>query len=293
MAGVPQIAVVGASGDLGRLILAKLYDVVEIEVSGTSRKPALLSDFLKHEEPPGILELDLEDVSAAAEALQGFDKIIFCPILSLSAPVGLELRKLGSEAQMIFFSSNNVGLDFESPVYEELRQAEAKISEMSGVWSIIRPTMIYGFLGDGNIGRLVQFAMTKSWMPMIGSGNALQQPIHYDDLCDLTVDLVLREDAPPRENGAAGPDCVSLAELYDKIIAAAERNVRCIRPPLGLIKPLLGKNGKIGPISAAQIRRAEIDKRPTWPLPEGWTAKISLEEGISDLVSQFRANAHK
>lgn len=288
-----KIAVVGASSELGRRILRRLYDVEWVEVAGTSRVASKLDEFLQHEWPPEIIELDLTNITDAVEKLKDFERVVFCPILTVSAPVAMALRQAGSEAKFVFFSSNNVALDFDSEVYARIRNAEADIGALSGEWAMVRPTMIYGTPGDGTIGRLVQFALKKGVVPMIGKGQAVQQPIHYDDLTDLAVTLALKWELPNLRIGAAGSEPVTIANLNKKIVAWSGAKARVISAPTALMKMMVGLFGKVGPVTGDMVQRADVDRLPTWPPLVDWKPKISLEEGVKKIVADVKAGMAK
>lgn len=48
--------------------------------------------------------------------------------------------------------------------------------------TIIRPTMIYGTLKDGNISTFIKWFDKFRVFPIVGNGKALLQPVHRKDL---------------------------------------------------------------------------------------------------------------
>ncbi len=280
-----KIAIIGASGALGRAI----FDLLRIDADGhhivlTSRDPSKL-EWAKGMTGVETRTLDLDDPENAANVLVDCEQIVFCPILSSSGPTARQLRASGSAAHLILFSSNNVGIDFESPVYAVLRAEEEQVSSLTGgKLAIIRPCMIYGNRYDGNIGRLIGLAQRFRVLPLMGAGTARQQPVHYDDLAALTVHVLKKQSEPILKVGAGGPDVHQMKDIYRMIADEVSGPVFTARVPKFVLQ--LGRKimGRSADLSDAQIRRADADRLRTWPSPEGWQARISMRDGIRQIA---------
>lgn len=289
-----KIAVVGASGELGRRVLGCLAHAGVTDLVATTRAPDHFYLPAPDEgQRPAVRQLDLTDVSKAVQTLKDCDRVIFTPILTLSEPVATALREAGSKAGVIMVSSNNAGIDYLSPVYEDIRASEERVSKLSGDWAIVRPTMLYGAPDDGNIGRLTQIAMTRPVLPMPGSGKALHQPIHYSDMAELLAMLVVRQSLPQIKVSAFGSEVLTLNEMYRHILEQTGSKALVLRPPLWALKSLTTLFGKIGPISKDQLKRAELDRVPTWPAMADWDAKTSFAQGVAGIADAIRTGAGK
>ena len=86
------------------------------------------------------------------------------PILSVSAPAAVQLQAAGVHRGVVF-SSNNVAIVGADPVYDALRAGEDAIVEACPGWAILRPTMIYGYPGDGNLSGRAGPAWTVARIP--------------------------------------------------------------------------------------------------------------------------------
>lgn len=286
-----KIGIVGAGGELGHRVVDALIGSEDCYIVATSRDLEKLA-YLEGFDDVECRQLDLMDPDHAARQLRDCELIVFCPILTLSLPTAQRLREKGSDARLVLFSSNNVGLDEDAEIYRALRDAEGEVSKIKEPWAMIRPTMIYGTPNDGNLGRLMRLARKSPVLPLMGSGEALQQPIHYDDLAGLVIDLMFDMDWRRVEIGAAGPDICSLRELYGRVIEASEKKARILSLPTGLISFFAGLAERLGmkpPLSTAQLARLETDKLPTWPMREGWMPEISLDEGLDDILDQIES----
>ena len=104
----------GCSGVLGHKI-AELLSLNDLEVTRSARRP-FAGD--------ADLRLDLTDEARVREAAQGQELAVLAPILTTSAPAARWLAEEGVR-RIVLFSSNNVGIDREAPVYRALAQAGA------------------------------------------------------------------------------------------------------------------------------------------------------------------------
>lgn len=94
---------------------------------------------------------------------------------------------------------------------------------------IVRPTMIYGSSRDRNVHHVIAAARRYGMLPMIGSGEALIQPIHYRDLSAAICALVGR--TSPLAVDAGGGSALTLRAAAEAVFAALGRPVRLVRVP--------------------------------------------------------------
>ena len=267
----------------------RLLEETDARIVLTSRDPERIKG-IPQSDRIVIRQVDLEEPEVAARRLADCETVIFTPILTLSAPVAEAMRTRKNEARLILYSSNNVGLDQTAEIYRLLKAAEVRIKAIAEPWAIIRPTMIYGTPGDGNLGKLMQLARKFRMLPIIGSGEALQQPVHYDDLAELTLELVLELDWRRQEISAAGPDILSLRELCREVGRASGRQCLQLFVPVSFLRPFAVFFTKLGlpfPLKPAQLDRIETDKLPTWPELADWDSQVSISEGLADIAAQL------
>lgn len=284
--GRRTVLVAGAAGALGLRIastLAKRGDRV-IAAYRTERPDALAA---LRAGGCTTLRLDLTDLAASADAIAAADAAVLVPILAVSGPAA-RAALCRAAPRLMLFSSNNVAVDFDSPVYATLRAEEAALARRAGAATVIRPTMIYGHAGDASLSDLLRKARRWPLLPVPGTGRALQQPIHVDDLAALAVHLL---DSPPRERvvTAAGPDAVSLTALCQAAARAVGRSPRIVvpLPPLAVVARIAAGLGLRGPLSIDQLARIERHKTPVGPTPTDWRPLIGLEEGLARLAREL------
>lgn len=282
---------VGATGRVGGRLARRLQAETDARLVLTSRDPSRLSAFA--DDPRiDLRALDLNFPRKAAGTLLDCHAVVFCPVLLQSVATAERLREYRPATRIVVISSNNVGLDHASATYRALDAAEERIRALAEPWAILRPTMIYGLPEDGNLGRLMATALRSPVLPLIGSGRAVQQPVHLHDLAGLAMTLARRSDWDRVEVSAAGPDVLTLHDLYRRVCRATGRRRMVLRVPLRLGAPLTAAAERWGqslPLSSVQLQRVEIDKRPTWPLLPGWEAEVTLDEGLAGIAAALRS----
>ncbi|PQA86702.1 SDR family oxidoreductase [Hyphococcus luteus] len=230
------------------------------------------------------LRLDLEDGAALRDALAAADAAIFTPILTVSAPAATLLR---ADQPAVFFSSNNVAVDPQAAVYAALREKEDQTRAAAPQAVILRPTMIYGYPGDGNLSRLMAAMRARPLIPIPAASGALQQPIYVKDLAKIAAGALFDAGMQGRTRAVAGPEPVALRALYRETGIAAAASPLMLPFPTELFAAIVGALEKTGlnlPVSAAQLARAGMDKIPQDPAILGDTP---LQEGLKTLAAEM------
>ncbi len=285
-----SVLVVGAGGVLGREIVRMLrVQGVDVVAAFRTRRAGLKQTLAGWGAKP--LQLDIDDSAATRQALGEVDAAVFTPILAVSQSAA---ALLGAGQRAVFFSSNNVAIDPDAEVYGRLAKAEEAVLSAAPGAVILRPTMIYGYPGDGNISRLVRFVRRSPILPLPGNGAALQQPVYYRDLAKAAAQMALDAAPSARCYTVAGPEAVSARSLYDAVAHAAGARPFIAPMPFAAFAPILRGAEAIGvrlPVKAAQLARAARDKTP----PPGAAlilGKTSLEAGLAALTAALDGGLH-
>ncbi len=286
------ILVVGATGALGLRVAERLRRAGQnVLATWRSDRP----DMVARLEKMGCetQRLDLADTHAAAQAMAQCEAAVLSPILTLSGPAVCALGS-GVGTRLILFSSNNVLIDPDTPVYEALRREEAALAATPQPHVLLRPTMIYGHPDDGNLARLIGAARRWPVLPLPGSGRALQQPIHIDDLADLAAKLAMSPFSDKAIYSVAGPDVVTARGLYQAVRDAAGSRTPIVQLPKKLVH-LAGRALALllrrkFPVDGRQLARIERDKTPPEnSAPPDWAPKIGLRKGLKRLAADLGA----
>lgn len=232
------------------------------------------------------VRLDLQNLKDAQAILDETDAAIFTPVLTVSAQAAPLLR---SDQPALFFSSNNVAIDPEAEVYAKLLESENRVRASAPQALILRPTMIYGYPGDGNISRLMASMQRWPATPVPDNASSLQQPVFYKDLGGIAAERLFDEACHGATYAVAGPEPVALREVYHKAAAAIGAKPLFLPVPVGLAGKALGLMEKTGlqlSIRSAQLLRASDDKTPVGA--NILLGRTQLEEGLASLASAMK-----
>jgi nucleoside-diphosphate-sugar epimerase len=107
-------------------------------------------------------------------------------------------------------------------------------------WTILRPKAIVGQGRLGLFGQLFDFAASGKRFPLIGSGKAVYQFLHVDDLVQAVRLVIRRPDAASAGtfNIASRADH-SVAELFQSVLNVAGYGKRVLRVPEPLARSVL------------------------------------------------------
>ena len=106
-------------------------------------------------------------------------------------------------------------------------------------WTILRPTMIYGFGRDSNVMSIARLIARLGFFPMAGAGTGLRQPIHVLDV----VHAAYRSLMEPATAGVAydigGGECLTYKAMVNRIFEGLQRKPRIVHLPQRLYAALL------------------------------------------------------
>lgn len=278
---ISRALIIGASGAVGESAARWLIEAgwaVRASVRDLDGAPAKRLRALGCE----IIALDLEQ-QIPPDALQDVSAAIATPILSLSINA---LDALAHLDKRVFFSSNNVGLDPQSPIYKNLAACEARVRADAPQSIIIRPTLIYGDPRLRTVAQLMTWARRFPILPLPGSGRALTQPVFFDDLGRAAA-LACTSDVPAGTYALGGPDVVTMREFYNAILAASGSSALVAPIPTFMLQFGRFALGARFPFTPAQIARTELHRLARSPdaIPDALAPRTSLADGLARLAS--------
>lgn len=97
---------------------------------------------------------------------------------------------------------------------------------------LLRPTLIYGSPRDRNIHHVLAFARRYRFLPLIGDGSGLIQPVHFEDAAAAAAALVGARPERPVEIGGAAP--LTVREAAEAILRAVGATPRLLPVPYGV-----------------------------------------------------------
>ena len=194
--------------------------------------------------------------------------------------------------RIYYINSAGIYSKFKKSSHVDL-QNEETLKNSDLVYTIIRPTMIYGNHQDGNIHLLVKIMNKTSVYPIIGKGEGLMQPIYAGDLAKVIVSVLNQEELTRyKEYNVAGKEPIAYQDLLKSIASAMQKKVFFIKLPYSLAL-VIGKIGNKIPnkiINYEKVLRLREDKNFNY----GDAAKDldfhpkTFEEGIANEIIELR-----
>lgn len=174
----------------------------------------------------------------------------------------------------------------------EYRRIEDQILASGLDYTIIRPTMIYGNVRDINIHKLVCIINRWPVVPVIGSGQALLQPIYAQDLAMVVAKATLDSKTIGRVYNVAGKEALRYIDLL-RCIAASLGKRRCfIKVPyrIALLAAYLAELAGNGLLTVERVQRMCEDRSFDYSsaTKDLGFAPRSFEEGIKLEIAAMR-----
>lgn len=180
-----SVGVLGATSLVGRPLLARLVASGNTIVACSRQPPT--------EQAAGITWCQPEDPAPVASPITHW--IALCPAWA-TVDAFAWLVSCGAK-RLVAVSSTSVLSKQASPDAAERRLAERLAEAEKALVSraactgvtlvLLRPTMIYDGLTDGNITTIATFVRRWGWFPVCGPALGLRQPVHADDVADASL----------------------------------------------------------------------------------------------------------
>ncbi len=290
-----KILVTGATGFTGERVLPMLMGEGEIRCFvRPSSNIQKIKDFGYE-----LYYGDLIDLESLKTAMAGCDALI--NIASLGFGRGPGIVKTAEEAgirRAVFISTTALFTQLHAKSKSIRREAEDCIKASKLDWTILRPTMIYGAPGDRNIIRLIRFIDRWPLIPVVGSGNYLQQPVYVEDVAESIVSALLSEKTAKREFNISGKYAHTFIEIIDLIAQALGKRIKKVHIPskISLYAITLFETFSKKPwIKSEQIMRLNEHKNFDYSSAReafGYDP-ISFKEGITKEVALYRQLKNK
>ncbi len=253
------VLVTGATGFLGEHVMRRLF-----------RSGSDILAFVRPESRTGWLQQhgvklrvgDLSERVVLERALRGID--VFLNIASLGfghATNVVAAAQASGVGRVVFVSSASVFTQLPTASKTMRVQAERLIAKSGLNYTILRPTMIYGTPRDRNIWRLIGYLSRWPVIPVVGRGNALQQPVFVEDVATAVVQAAGSECAIGKAYNLAGAVPLSFVQMIDAVCTRLDRSVARIHLPPLAARAAAAVFSRLGlPITPEQVARIEEDK---------------------------------
>jgi nucleoside-diphosphate-sugar epimerase len=224
-----RIFVTGGTGFTGRRVLPLLKGKGDIRCLTRDQKG------FKFIEGNGFTPVlsDVKNRDALLQAMEGCDGLINIVSLGLgdAEPIVTASEQAGIQ-RAVFVSTTAIETRLNAASKGIRLQAEERIKNSRLDWTILRPTMIYGARDDRNISRFIRFLRTMPVMPVPGSGEFLQQPVHVEDVAQGIVDAFFSQNTSRKVYNLSGAHPLSFNRMIEETCRALQITRKTIHCPV-------------------------------------------------------------
>lgn len=221
-----RVAVTGAAGLTGAEIVSLLVRRGH-EVRAVVRRQSAVT-------PPGAERAfaDCDKPDELVATLEGCDLLIHGAGITSGPGVASAVRRVHTPYVMALSSAGVYSAHRASAA--AYLNGERALTEAASDLCLTRPTMIYGSERDRNVHHIIRFARRWGFLPVIGSGRGLVQPIHYEDLAAVVVALAEGRATGIVDAGAVDP--LTIREALLAVLSALRRPGRLVPVPTMVAK---------------------------------------------------------
>lgn len=257
-----RIAVVGASTDIGRQVVARLCDLGHAVVA-TSRDPARLTGL---DARAATATFDITGPAAPDGPLAAAERIVSVAHAS-TVPALLDHLPAGCE-RLVVTGSTMRDSAVPDPRAEAVRHSEAAFRASGVAGSMLHPTMIYGSRNEANIVRVLRLIdRWPRWLPFVlpvpDGGRNLVQPVYFGDVAAALTAAVTVEPAAERVIVVPGPAPFPLADMLRACARFRGRRLFVLPLPVPLLiavaRTMQALTGR-SPFSVDELLRTREDK---------------------------------
>lgn len=229
-----HVGVVGASSLVGHSVVSRLQ-AAGVRVTAFSRAPSFSSDGGVHWQRVGAAPVAGEEIARW---------ICVAPIWVLPDYFAWlrrhGVRRLVAVSSTSRFTKTDSSDAQEQAVAERLIRAEEELAQWAQargvVWTVLRPTLIYGEGRDQNIAAMARFICRFGFFPVRGQARGLRQPVHADDVAAACVAALSSAAAANRAYNLVGGETLSYRDMAARVFAALGRPPRLVPVPLWLFR---------------------------------------------------------
>lgn len=217
-----------------------------------------------------LWDLDIAPNAAQRNALSSCHTLIHCAPIWLLPPQLEALHSCGITRIVVFSSTSVTGKRTSQDVAEQelvelLAAAETAIKEFcqrhAVNFTILRPSLIYGYRRDENISRIAKTIQRCGFMPLAGAATGLRQPVHADDLVHASVAIIDNAKTFGKTYNVVGGETLSYEHMVSRIFTALDKKCRIVHIPLPVYRFMLRCLAFVGSFSytAEMATRMNLD----------------------------------
>jgi nucleoside-diphosphate-sugar epimerase len=255
-----MILITGYTGNTGNLVMKKLKAKSNEEIIGLTRGTAYAGAEVNNE---------IVDLGSRIELEEIFMRYKVTSIIHIAnirySPLIMELANKYNVPKVILVHTTGIYSKYRSysDLYKQIEERILEDSYPNTKYTILRPTMIYGNEKDHNMHKLVKFLNRHPLFPIFGSGGALMQPVHVEDLADAIFKAHESDVSQNKDYDLSGGSVVKYKEVLSLITKELGKKVFFIHIPIKLAilaARVYNKLFRKALISVEQVERLQEDK---------------------------------
>ncbi len=243
----PMALVTGATSQIGYFLLPRLqaagFSVIAISRRAQSSSPNMVwqsLDLLTNVDP--LNSLKISD-SPATWVLFHLAPLPLLPSLLNRLVDRVELTRVMAFSSTSRFTKINSTDAKEQAIALALQTAEeAMITTCQThqlIWTLFRPTLIYGCGKDKNVTFIAQFIRRFGFFPLLGHGHGLRQPVHAADLANACVQAYFSPQTNNQAYNLSGGETLTYRQMVATIFQQLGKSPRIVTIPLPWFKIFL------------------------------------------------------
>lgn len=268
-----MILVTGGTGLVGRHLVRTLIKKGH-HVRCLVREPQKARELL----PSGseLVQGEINDPVAVKDACTGVDKVINLVAIirekgedtfeRINVEGTLNLVIAVGQANVKHFIQVSALGSCDDPKYKYAYskwRGEAAVKQSGLVWTIVRPSVIYGE-GFGFLNRLMQSLQMfpRAFVAIPGKGSTLFQPIAVEDVVRCLIRICEQPNMVGKTIEIGGPEHLSYVQILDGLMKQLGEKRYKLYIPLPLIRlvvPLLSSILQDPPVSPVELKQMELE----------------------------------
>ncbi|MGL4503810.1 MAG: SDR family oxidoreductase [Planktothrix sp.] len=240
------------------------------------------------------VESDLIDLNSLNKVLPNYKILINVASIGFgAAPTIVQSCEESGIERAIFVSTTAIFTHLNASTKAIRLDAEKSIKDSRLNYTILRPTMIYGTPEDRNMIRLLKFLDKSPIIPIFGSGQFLQQPVHVEDVAWAIVKVIACSQTYRKEYNVSGKEPLTYNQVIEIASRALGKSPIKLHIPVSLANTFIKTAQSLGvklPITEEQILRLNENKDFDYSLARqdfGYSPRSFLE-GINQEIQLLK-----
>lgn len=241
-----------------------------------------------------LVEGDLNDLESLRRVFPGYHTLINVASIGFgAAPNIVKACQDSGVKRAIFVSTTAIFTQLNAKSKVVRQAAEKAIRESDLDYTILRPTMIYGTPQDRNMIRLLRLIERSPLIPIPGSGQSLQQPVHVEDVAWAICEVINHPKTYRQDYNISGGQVLSYNDVVHIVGQALGKKPLLWHIPIHLFLNLIKMANSLGlkmPVSQEQVLRLNEDKVFDYKTAQADLnySPRSFTEGIAQEVALLR-----